>query len=97
MRRTIRPTMGITLSIADVLVLLAVVVSVSRAVRRGQPGGFGPALLLICIIVAVLIFALVSFTAAFGLAQSSLFNQVFLLAFLIVTAIVARASWARSS
>ena len=89
--------MGITLSIADVLGLLTIVISVSRAVRRGQPGGFGPALLSICIVVALLIFAIVSFTAAFGLAQSSLFNQVFLLAFLIVTAAVVRVSWAGSS
>ena len=89
--------MGIALSTADVIVLLAVVISVSRAVRRGQSGGFAPALLSICIVLALLIFAVVSFTAAFGLAQSSLFNQVFLVAFLIVTAVVARVSWASKS
>jgi hypothetical protein len=88
------PRMGIALSIADLLVLLTIVISVSRAVRNGQSGGFGPLLLSICIVLAMLIFALVSFAAASGLAQSSSLNQGFLLAFLVVTAIVARFSWA---
>jgi hypothetical protein len=87
--------MGIALSIADLLVLLTIVISASRAVRNGQPRGFGPQLLSICIVLALLIFALVSFTAAFGLAESSSsLSQVVLLAFLVVTAIVARVSWA---
>ena len=86
--------MGIALSIADLLVLLTIVISASRAVRNGQSRGFGPLLLSICIALALLIFALVSFAAASGLAQSSSLNQVFLLAFLVVTAIVARFSWA---
>lgn len=86
--------MGIALSIADVLVLLAIVISASRAVRNSQSRGFGPLLLSICIVLAMLIFALVSFTAASGLAQSSPFNQGVLLAFLLATAIVARVSWA---
>ncbi len=89
--------MGIALSIADLLVLLVIVISVSRTVRNGQPRGFGPLLLSICIVVAVLIFALVSFTAASGLAQSSSLNQVVLLVFLVVTAVVARVSWASKS
>jgi hypothetical protein len=86
--------MGIALSIADVLVLLAIVISVLRAVRKGQSQGFGAQLLWICILVAVLVFALVSFTAAFGLAESSSLNQGVLLTFLVVTAVVARFSWA---
>jgi hypothetical protein len=85
--------MGIVLSIADLLVLLTIVVSVSRAVRNGQPRGFGPQLLSICITVALLIFALVSFTAAAGLAESSSLGQGVLFVFLVVTAIVARLSW----
>ena len=84
--------MGIVLIIADLLVLLTIVVSVSRAVR-----GSGSLLLTVCIVVALLVFATVSFTAASGLAQSSAFNQGVLLAFLIVTAIVARVSWAPKS
>jgi hypothetical protein len=83
--------MGIVLIIADLLVLLAIVISVSRAVR-----GSG-SLLTVCIVIALLVFATVSFTAASGLAQSSAFNQGVLFAFLIVTAIVARVSWAPKS
>ena len=86
--------MGIVLRIADLLVLLSVVVSVSRAVRNGQSQGFAGQLLSICIFLAVLIFALVSFTAASGLAESSALNQAALFLFLVVTAIVSRLSWA---
>ncbi len=89
--------MGILLIIADLLVLLTIVISVSRAVRNGQAGGSGSLLLTVCIVVALLVFATVSFTAASGLAQSSSLNQGVLLAFLIVTAIVARVSWAPKS
>lgn len=89
--------MGIVLIVADLLVLLTIVISVSRAVRYGQPSGSGSLLLTVCIVVALLIFATVSFTAASGLAQSSSLSQGVLLAFLIVTAIVARFSWAPKS
>jgi hypothetical protein len=89
--------MGIILTIADLLVLLTIVISVSRAVRNGRPSGSGQLLLTVCIVIALLVFATVSFTAASGLAQSSAFNQAALLAFLIVTAIVARVSWAPKS
>jgi hypothetical protein len=89
--------MGIVLIIADLLVLLTIVISVSRAGRNGQAGGSGSLLLTVCIVVALLVFATVSFTAASGLAQSSSLNQGVLLAFLIVTAIVARVSWAPKS
>jgi len=85
--------MGIALTIADLLVLLAVVAGAWRAVRNGQSPGPGSLILSICVILALLIFALVSFTAASGLAESSSLNQVVLLAFLVVTAIVARVSW----
>ena len=37
--------------------------------------------------------ALVSFTAAYGLAESSSFNQVALLVFLVAIAIVVRIGW----
>ena len=87
--------MGIALSIADLLVLLTIVISASRAVRNGQSRGFGPLLLSICIVLALLIFAVVSFTAASGLAESSSsLSQGVLLVFLVVTAIVVRVSWA---
>ncbi len=84
--------MSIILTIADLLVLLTIVISVSRVVR-----GSGSLLLTVCIVIALLVFAAVSFTAASGLAQSSAFNQGVLLAFLIATAIVARVSWAPKS
>ena len=96
-RRKIPPRMGIVLIIADLLVLLTIVISVSRAVLYGQPGGSGSMLLTVCIVVALLIFATVSFTAASGLAQSSSLSQGVLLVFLIVTAIVAGVSWAPKS
>jgi len=85
--------MGIALSIADLLVLLAVVAGAWRAVRNGQSRGLGSLILSICVILALLVFVLVSFTAASGLAESSSLNQVVLFAFLVVTAIVARVSW----
>jgi hypothetical protein len=87
--------MGIALTIADLLVLLTIVISASRAVWNGQSRGLGSLLLSGCVILAMLIFALVSFTAAFGLAESSSsLSQGVLLAFLVVTAIVVSVSWA---
>jgi hypothetical protein len=87
--------MGIALSLADLLILLTIVISVSRTVRNGQSRGFGPLLLSICVLLALLVFGMVSFTAASGLAQSSSFlGQGVLLAFLVLTAVVARVSWA---
>lgn len=87
--------MGIALSIADVLVLLAIVISASRWVWRQQSQGFGPLLLSVCITLALLVFALVSFTAAYGVAESSALGRGVLLLFLVVTAFVARFSWAK--
>ena len=88
--------MGIVLSVIDFLVLLTIVISVSRWVWKQPAQGFGPLLLSICITLAVLIFATVSFTAAYGLAAGSSLSQVILLIFLIAIAIVARISWASS-
>lgn len=85
--------MAIALSIADLLVLLAIVISASRAVWKGHSRGFGPLLLSLCITLAMLIFALVSFAAAYGLAESSSLGRAVLLVFLVVTAIVARVAW----
>jgi hypothetical protein len=86
--------MGIALSVIDFLVLLTIVISASRWVWRQPAQGFGPLLLSICITLALLIFATVSFTAAYGLAAGSSLSQVILLIFLIAIAIVARISWA---
>jgi hypothetical protein len=86
--------MGILLSIADVIVVLAIVVSVPSAVWKGQPGGRS-LLLSACITLAMLIFGLVSLSAASGLAESeSSVNHVAMLIFLAATAVVLRMWWA---
>ena len=85
--------MRIVLGIADFVIVLAVVIAVSRAVWRGQSETSRSLLLSACVILAMLIFALVSFTAAYGLAESSLFNQVALLVSLVAMAIVVRIGW----
>lgn len=82
------------LATLDFLVVLYVVISVPRAVWKGQTRsrpltGF--------IIAAMMIFGLVSFTAAYGLAESSSFNQLALFISLLAIAIVARNSWKEPS
>lgn len=84
------------LSIIDFLVLLTIVISASRWVWKQPAQDFGPLLLSICITLALLIFATVSFTAASGLAGGSGLSQGILLIFLVAIAIVARMSWANS-
>ena len=86
--------MGTILTIADVLVLLGLVISVSRAVRRARPQD--SLALPVVIVIALVIFATVSFCAASGLAQNTAFNQIALLIFLVMIAIMARASWAKA-
>jgi hypothetical protein len=87
--------MGIALSVIDLFILVAIVISGSRWVWRQQSHGFGALLLSICITLAMLVFGMVSFTAASGLAAGSSLSQVVLLIFLVAIAIVARFSWAR--
>ena len=88
--------MGIVLSIIDFLVLLTIVISASRWVWKQPAQGFGPLLLSICITLALLIFATVSFTAGSGLAAGSSLSQGILLIFLIAISIVTRMSWANN-
>jgi hypothetical protein len=88
--------MGIVLSVIDFLVLLTIVISASRWVWKQPAQGFGPLLLSICITLALLIFATVSFTAGSGLAAGSSLSQGILLIFLIAIAIVTRMSWANN-
>ncbi len=85
------------LVILDFLVVLAVVVSVSRAVWNGQSESSRSVLLSGLIVLAMCIFGLVSMSAASGLTSSSSFNQVALLIFLVAIAIVARMFWADQS
>ena len=88
--------MGTVLPIADVLVLLGLVLSISRAVWNGQRQSSSPLALPAIIVIALIIFATVSFCAASRLAQGSPLNQLALLVFLILIAVVASASWARA-
>ncbi len=86
--------MGILLSIADVIVVLAIVISVLSAVWKGQPDGRS-LLLSACIALAMLVFGLVSLSAASGLAESeSSLNHAAMLIFLAVTAVILRTWWA---
>ena len=85
------------LVILDFLVVLAVVVSVSRAVWNGQSESSRSVLLSALTVLAMLIFGLVSMSAASGLTSSSSSNQVALLIFLVAIAIVALMSWADQS
>lgn len=86
--------MRIILGIADFALVVAVVIAVSRAVWRGQSEQSRSLLLSVCVVLAMLVFGLVSFTAAYGLAESSSFNQIALLIVLLAIAIIARISWA---
>jgi len=88
--------MGTVLSVIDFLVLLTIVISASRWVWKQPAQGFGPLLLSICITLALLIFATVSFTAAYGLTEGSSLSQGILLIFLVAIAIAARMSWANN-
>ena len=81
--------MATALLILDLLVVLTVVLSVSRAVWVAARS---KALALV-IIAAMIIFGLVSLSAANGLTFASSFNQWALLIFLVVIAVVARISW----
>jgi len=86
--------MGIFLSIADVIVVLAIAISVPSAVWRGQTGERS-LLLSGCIALAICIFGLVSLSAASGLAASdSSLTHVAMLIFLALTAIALRLWWA---
>jgi O-antigen/teichoic acid export membrane protein len=83
--------MRIVLSIADLIVVLAVVISVSRAVWNEERSRILSAF----IIAAMIIFGLVSFSAAYGLAENSSFNQAALLVFLLAIAVVVRSGWTK--
>lgn len=85
--------MRIVLGIADFIVLLAAVVTVSRAVWRGQSETSRSLLLSACIVLALIVFGPVSFSAAYGLAESSSFNQAALLVFLVAIAVLVRIGW----
>ena len=88
--------MATFLQILDPLVVLAVVVSVARAVWTGQRERSRSALLSFVILLVMVVFGLVSISAASGLTSDPL-NQLALLVFLVAIAIVALMSWADKS
>ena len=90
--------MATLVNIVDFIVLLMFVVHIPRVVRKALSQGSGQMLLTLCIAVAVIIFALVSFIAEAGLIASvSSLTQGILLLFLVVMAVLVRASWADNS
>lgn len=88
--------MATFLGILDPLVVLAVVVSVVRAVWTGQSESSRSVLLSFFIVLAMFVFGLVSMSAASGLTSSPS-NQLALLVFLVAIAIVALMAWADKS
>ena len=86
--------MGTLLGIVDFIVLLLLVVQVPRTVWKEQPQGFGSRLLSIFIALALIVFAIVSFAAFFGLVEvsSSLTRGIFLVVLLGMAALL-RLSW----
>ena len=85
--------MGTILSILDLVVVLVVVISVSRAVWEGPTESSRSLALSVLLILAFSIFGIVSLLAAAGLTTASAFNQGALFIFLVVTAIAAGVTW----
>lgn len=79
------------LSILDIIVVLAVVISLVRAVWKGRESLILSAFLTLVFAV----FGLVSLLAASGLTGRSPFDQGALLVFLVVIAAAMRMSWAK--
>ncbi len=63
--------MGTLVDILDFAVLLLIVVLIPRAVRKGQSKDSGSLTLTVFIAVAVIVFAVVSFSAYLGLVEVS--------------------------
>lgn len=82
------------LGILDFLVVLAVMVSTSRAVGNGQSESSRLLLLPSLIVPAMCVFRRVSVSSASGLTSSSWFSQVVLLILLAAIAVVGIMSWA---
>jgi hypothetical protein len=78
--------MATVLDILDFVVVLLVVVNVSLSVRKGLTEKPESPILTGCIVIAMALFALVSFLAAQGLAGGSGLSQGILLLFLAATA-----------
>jgi hypothetical protein len=81
------------LSILDFVVVLAVVISLSRAVWKGPSESSRSLALTSLLTVAFIIFGLVSLVAAAGLSAGSAFNQRALLISLVAIAAAIYMSW----
>ena len=84
--------MATILNILDFAVVLLVVVNVSLSVRQGLSDAPESPILTVCLVAALVLFGLVAFLAAQGLAGGSGFGQGALLIFLVATA-VASTMW----
>jgi hypothetical protein len=86
--------MGTILSILDFIVLLLLALGVLRAVWKELRQGPGSSLLTICVALALVVLAVVSFGAYVGLVEavSSLAQGIFLVILLVMAALL-RFSW----
>jgi hypothetical protein len=79
--------MATILGIIDFVVVLLVVVNVILAVKKGVSADTTSPTLTVCMVVALVLFGLISFMGAYGLTEGSAFSQGALLIFLVATAI----------
>jgi hypothetical protein len=88
--------MGTLLGIVDFVVLLLLVVLILRTVWKEQPQGSGSLLLSICVALALIVFATVSFAAYLGLVEvsSSLTRGIFLVILLVMAGLL-RLPWSK--
>jgi hypothetical protein len=86
--------MGTLLGILDFIVLLLIVASALRALRKERPEGSASLVLSLCVALALIVFGTVSITAYLGLVEvvSSLTHVIFLVILLVMAAIISQ-SW----
>jgi hypothetical protein len=86
--------MSSLLSILDFVVLLLLIVLVSRTVWKGRQHGSGSLILSVFTAVALIVFAIVSFSSYLGLVEvSSALTRGIFLVILIVLAALLRLTW----
>jgi hypothetical protein len=86
--------MPIVLNILAFVVVLAVVISASYAVRKALPANAPSLILFLCVTAALLILALVALVGTSGLTDRSAFHQGALIIFLVAIAVTCRLFWA---
>ncbi|HVB59308.1 MAG TPA: hypothetical protein VNE63_23120 [Candidatus Acidoferrales bacterium] len=85
--------MGTLVNVVDAIVLLLFIIQIPRVIWKEAPRGVGSILLSICVALAVITLAWVSFTTYVGFFTSAI-AQVIWLVILLVMANLLRASWA---